>query len=62
MSLLQITEPVIENQNQSNEIVIGIDLGTTNSLVGAVINDELVLCSNENSKNLISSKVVFDED
>ena len=62
MSLLQITEPVIENQNQSNEIVIGIDLGTTNSLVGAVINDELVLCSNENSKNLISSKVIFDED
>lgn len=62
MSLLQITEPVIENQNHSKEIVIGIDLGTTNSLVGAVINEELFFCSNENSKNLISSKVVFDED
>ncbi|MFZ9180251.1 MAG: Hsp70 family protein [Rickettsiales bacterium] len=60
MSLLQISEPIMDNQNEVDEIVIGIDLGTTNSLVGAVINDQLIFCDDKNGKNLINSKVVFD--
>ncbi|MFZ9470375.1 MAG: Hsp70 family protein [Rickettsiales bacterium] len=60
MSLLQISEPIINNQDEVDEIVIGIDLGTTNSLVGAVINDQLIFCDDKNGKNLINSKVVFD--
>ena len=61
MSLLQISEPIANNQIDASEIVIGIDLGTTNSLVGAIVNDKLVLCEDNNKKNLINSKVVFDE-
>ena len=60
MSLLQISEPIMDNQNEVDEIVIGIDLGTTNSLVGAVINEQLFFCDDKNGKNLINSKVVFD--
>lgn len=60
MSLLQISEPIMDNQNEVDEIVIGIDLGTTNSLVGAVINEQLIFCDDKNGKNLINSKVVFD--
>jgi len=60
MSLLQISEPIINNQDEVDEIVIGIDLGTTNSLVGAVINEKLIFCDDKNGKNLINSKVVFD--
>jgi molecular chaperone DnaK (HSP70) len=50
MALLQIQEPGhSEEIQEQNEVVIGIDLGTTNSLV-AVIEDEKVKFSQAHSE------------
>ncbi len=63
MALLQIQEPISSPSKQDeSEIVIGIDLGTTNSLVGYFENNQLKLFTDENGKDLISSKVAFDKD
>ena len=37
MALLQISEPVQSPQSQARKRAVGIDLGTTNSLVASVI-------------------------
>jgi molecular chaperone HscA len=61
MALLQITEPGLEKENENaDEIIIGIDLGTTNSLVGVVINDEVEILADDNSQNIIPSIVSYD--
>jgi len=61
MALLQITEPGLEKDHQiANEIIIGIDLGTTNSLLGVVIDEEVKILSDENSQNIIPSIVAYD--
>jgi len=64
MALLQIQEPQKEiiNSNSSQKIVIGIDLGTTNSLVGVIENNCVRLFSDENGNDLHNSIVGFDAD
>ena len=48
MALIQIAEPSANQENEEeNEIIIGIDLGTTNSLA-AIIFDEKVLVYHSN--------------
>jgi molecular chaperone HscA len=61
MSLIQINEPIPIQHNQSEEIVVGIDLGTTNSLISAVINDQIQIIANQNQQTIIPSVVHFDE-
>ncbi len=62
MALLQIQEP---GQNQSEqataEIIIGIDLGTTNSLVAVVENEKVKFLADENGQNILPSIVNYDE-
>lgn len=61
MNLLQITEPTpLKNEQSNQEIVVGIDLGTTNSLISAVINDQLQIIANSNQQSVIPSVVHFD--
>jgi len=61
MSLLQINEPTpVKNEEPNQEIVVGIDLGTTNSLISAVINDQLQIIANRNQQSVIPSVVHFD--
>ena len=61
MNLLQITEPTpLKNEQLNQEIVVGIDLGTTNSLISAVINDQLQIIANSNQQSVIPSVVHFD--
>jgi len=52
MALIQIAEPIDNSQKNSNNIIIGIDLGTTNSLVGAVIDDQVKLFSDSQNNNI----------
>ena len=62
MALLQIQEPqkeIIES-DQPQKIVIGIDLGTTNSLVGVIENNKVRLFADENNLELHHSIVGFD--
>lgn len=61
MTLLQIQEPITQNNNAEDELVVGIDLGTTNSLIGMVENDKVILFADENKQTLIPSKVTFTE-
>ncbi len=61
MNLLQITEPTpLKNEQSNQEIVVGIDLGTTNSLISAVINDQIQIIANSNQQSIIPSVVHFD--
>lgn len=47
-------------QSQANEIIVGIDLGTTNSLVAYVLNDKAVaVTGKKNKKTLVPSIVHF---
>ena len=58
---LKIQEPDINHDNNLNsDIVIGIDLGTTNSLVGIVENNEVKLFKDQNNNDIIPSIVNFD--
>ena len=62
MSIIQIQEPVaLSNDSDSNEIIIGIDLGTTNSIVGAVIDNKVKLFSDENNRDIFPSIVNFND-
>jgi len=62
MALLQIQEPGQDQENQdSNEIIIGIDLGTTNSLVAIIEDEEVRVLADENGQNIIPSIVAYDE-
>jgi molecular chaperone DnaK (HSP70) len=61
MALIQIAEPIDNSQKNSNNIIIGIDLGTTNSLVGAVIDDKVKLFSDSQNNNIHPSIVEYDD-
>jgi molecular chaperone HscA len=62
MALLKITEPGQSEENQvTNEIVIGIDLGTTNSLVTVIEDEKVKFFSDENGEEIIPSIVNYDE-
>ena len=62
MALLQIQEPIPTLQNKdSQDLVVGIDLGTTNSLIGIFENEKLTIFSDENGNDMIASKVAYNE-
>ena len=63
MALLKIQEPETGLENsQSEEIVIGIDLGTTNSLVAIIEDGKARFFSDENGDELHQSLVAFDKE
>ncbi len=62
MGLLSIQEPeraIDDSTSQQPKIALGIDLGTTHSLVGAYINNEVVLFQDEEGKILLPSVVLY---
>jgi molecular chaperone HscA len=60
MTLLQISEPgQSDNSTEENEIIIGIDLGTTNSLVGIIENNEVKILPGTDGRNIIPSIVTY---
>ena len=62
MALLQILEPGQNEENQHNEeVVIGIDLGTTNSLVAIVEEEKVKFFADENGCEIHPSIVNYDE-
>lgn len=63
MPLLTIEEPIATEQNQEQELpIIGIDFGTTNSLVGIVINEEVRFFKDKDGKELHHSIISFNKD
>jgi molecular chaperone HscA len=61
MALLQIREPgQIEENQEVTETVIGIDLGTTNSLVAIIENEKVRLFSDEKNRDIHHSLVAYD--
>lgn len=58
MPLINISEPIDQTNNQENEVIVGIDLGTTNSLI-AIIDDnkQVQFFADENDQKLIPSIV-----
>ncbi len=62
MPLLQIQEPGANQENQgADEIIIGIDLGTTNSLVGIIFNEKAKILADENGQDIVPSVVSYDQ-
>ncbi len=63
MALLNIQEPEKNlSTKPENEVVVGIDLGTTNSLIAIIDNGKLRIFSDEFGNELQKSVVAFDED
>lgn len=62
MALLQIAEPEMSGVPHQRNIAIGIDLGTTNSLVATVKSGEAVVLSDSDGNNLIPSVVNYGDD
>jgi molecular chaperone HscA len=61
MAFLQINEPGQNKETQDvNEIVVGIDLGTTNSLVAIIENEKVKLFKDENGRDIHHSLVAYD--
>ncbi|WWO99819.1 MAG: Fe-S protein assembly chaperone HscA [Candidatus Dasytiphilus stammeri] len=61
MALLQITEPIKDNKNR-NKLAIGIDLGTTYSLVASVYNGKVEIFSDEKNRHLLPSVVYYNKE
>lgn len=59
MALLQISEPGLSTEPHKRNIAIGIDLGTTNSLVASVKSGEAVVLSDHGGNKLIPSIVHY---
>ncbi|MBI4292821.1 MAG: Fe-S protein assembly chaperone HscA [Betaproteobacteria bacterium] len=59
MSLLQIAEPGDSTEPHQHRIAVGIDLGTTNSLVGAVRNGIPVVLNDDDGHPLLPSMVRY---
>lgn len=60
MALLQISEPGKSTEPHQRRLSVGIDLGTTNSLVASVISGVPIILS-DGEHRLIPSKVLYDE-
>lgn len=61
MALLKISEPGQAQKNQDVvETIIGIDLGTTNSLVAIIENEKAKLLADENGCDIFPSVVAYD--
>ena len=61
MALLQIAEPGQSPEPHQRKLAVGIDLGTTNSLVAAVRNGEAVTLPDHDGKHLLPSVVRYTE-
>ncbi len=60
MALLQIHEPGQSQENQdTNEVIIGIDLGTTNSLVAIIEDGKARILADENGRDMQPSIVQY---
>lgn len=60
--VLQIEEPGQNNEEQKEpEIAVGIDLGTTNSLIATTFNDEIIIIADDKEKVIHPSILCFEE-
>lgn len=60
MALIKILEPgAIQENERENEIVIGIDLGTTNSLAAIIVNEKVRFFVDENGRDIHPSIVTY---
>jgi molecular chaperone HscA len=59
MALLQISEPGQTTEPHQHRLAVGIDLGTTNSLVATVRSGEAVTLPDENGEHLLPSVVRY---
>ncbi len=59
MALLQIAEPGMSTAPHQHRLAVGIDLGTTNSLVATVRNAMSVVLNDENGRALLPSVVRY---
>lgn len=59
MSLLQISEPDEINSKPKLKCVVGIDLGTTNSLIGSLVDGKVIFFPDEDGNLLIPSVVNY---
>ena len=57
MALLQISEPGQSTQPHQHKLAVGIDLGTTNSLVASVMSGESRVLTDENNQTILPSVV-----
>ena len=57
MALLQISEPGESSAPHQHKLAIGIDLGTTNSLVASVKSGQSVVLTDENNESILPSVV-----
>ena len=62
MALLQISEPGESSAPHQHRHAVGIDLGTTNSLVATVRSGEAVCLPDSEGRNLLPSVVCYDAD
>lgn len=62
MALLQISEPGLTPAPHQRRLAIGIDLGTTNSLVATVRSGLAETLTDENGRHLLPSVVHYDKD
>ncbi|MGB5279259.1 MAG: Hsp70 family protein, partial [Gammaproteobacteria bacterium] len=62
MALLQIAEPGQSSAPHQHRLAVGIDLGTTNSLVATVRSSEAQTLPDENGEHLLPSIVHYNDD
>ena len=60
MALLQISEPGESSAPHQRRLAVGIDLGTTNSLVASVRSGEAICLPDERGRSLLPSVVHYD--
>lgn len=61
MALLQISEPGMSTAPHQHRLAVGIDLGTTNSLVATVRSGQAETLSNEQGEHLLPSVVYYQQ-
>ena len=59
MALLQISEPGLSAAPHQHRLAVGIDLGTTNSLVASVISGSCAVIRDEAGRSLFPSVVRY---
>lgn len=62
MALLQISEPGMSPAPHQHKLAVGIDLGTTNSLVATIRSGEATVLTDQNGNSLLPSIVQYAED
>ena len=57
--LMQIAEPGMSSAPHEERLAVGIDLGTTNSLVATVVNGSVEVIADEKGRKILPSIVRF---